>query len=105
MLWMICKKCGHEEQEEGLLSQRLWVWPVFAVFPALFLGYYCLSLFPDWPQRLRQLSAGIVFSVVMVTASIFLRAYCRNMEFERFRRRRCPECHHTHWDYREGRKS
>ncbi|MCA9402168.1 MAG: hypothetical protein KC897_00170 [Candidatus Omnitrophica bacterium] len=101
MLLLICQKCGYQKQEPGLLSQKSWVWPLFALFPAMFISYYGWSLCRSWPQLLRIGTVAVLFAAVVIGASLFLREYCRSMEFEHFRRGRCPECQHTQWKCKE----
>lgn len=86
-----------------MLSQSRWVWPAFAFFPALFIGYYAYTLTHTWIESLRWVSAILIFALTLVAAILLLRRYCRYMELDYFRRRRCPQCQHTQWDYREAR--
>lgn len=84
-----------------MLSQSRWVWPVFAFFPALFIGYYCYTLTHAWKEYLRWGSSLVIFTLTLSAAILVLRRYSRFMEIEYLRRRRCPQCQHTQWDYRE----
>ena len=102
MMFMICKKCGYQVEEPGMLSQSLWVWPVFGAFPGFFLAYYCYAVTQDWSASQRWIATIAVFVLILCLATYLLRRYCRSLEYEHLRHIRCPECRHTQWEYREA---